>query len=190
MTDIIELETHRLRLRQWRESDFEAFAKMNADVKVMEYYPSVLTAEQSNDLADKIQARIKENGWGFWAIELKSTNTFIGFTGLNEPSYVLPVTPCIEIGWRLAYQYWGKGYVTEAARKCLSVAFEQLKCPVVYSFTSVQNKKSEAVMQRLNMVNLEQNFEHPIIPIDNPLREHVLYNITEAGWSKLPQKND
>jgi len=186
MTDIIEFETSRLRLRQWRDQDFKAFAKMNADAKVMEYYPSIITSEQSDELADKIQERIKENGWGFWALELKSTNTFIGFTGLNEPSYDLPVTPCIEIGWRLARKHWGNGYVTEAARKCLDVAFESLKLSTVYSFTSIQNKKSEAVMQRLNMLNLEQNFEHPIIPIGNPLREHVLYKITKLEWSNAP----
>jgi len=183
MTDIIEFETSRLRLRQWRDQDLKAFAKMNADAKVMDYYPSIITSEQSNELADKIQEKIKENGWGFWALELKSTNTFIGFTGLNQPSYDLPVTPCIEIGWRLAHEHWGNGYVTEAARKCLDVAFESLKFPTVYSFTSVQNKRSEAVMQRLNMVNMEQNFEHPIIPIGNPLREHVLYKITKLEWS-------
>ncbi len=173
----IEIKTERLLLRQWREQDKPDLARLNADSIVMEFYPSILSVEESNVLADKISALISEKGWGLWAVELLDTKQFIGFVGLHEPTHDLPCTPCVEVGWRLAKEYWGKGYATEAARAALNFAFEVLKLEQVYSFTSVGNEKSEAVMRRLNMVNTHNNFEHPMIPEGHELREHVLYKI-------------
>jgi RimJ/RimL family protein N-acetyltransferase len=106
----------------------------------------------------------------------------MGFVGLNEPTYELPVTPCVEIGWKLAKKYWGCGYVSEAAKASLAVAFEKLDLPEVYSFTSALNKKSQAVMERIGMINMNTNFDHPMIPKGSPLREHVLYRIDKEDW--------
>lgn len=184
MTKIIETKTARLRLRQWNDSDLPVFARLNADPIVMEYFPGPLTKHESNSMARKIRSRIDENGWGFWALEMLDTGEFIGFTGLNEPSYETPVTPCIEIGWRLAKDHWGYGYATEAARACLEIAFYQLKLSEVYSYTSVLNKKSRAVMERLGMVNMNWNFEHPMVPASSPLREHCLYRIRRDRLNK------
>lgn len=100
----------------------------------------------------------------------------------NKPTYELPVTTCVEIGWRLAREYWGKGYATEAAKASLDIGFRKLDLEEVYSFTSVSNWKSRAVMERLNMVNTKSNFEHPMIPQNSPLREHVLYKIDKQTW--------
>jgi len=169
-------------MRQWRKQDYLAFTKMNADSNVMEFYPNVLTTQQSNDMAEKIESEIAEKGWGFWAIELKDKNTFIGFVGLHEPDYELPMSPCVEIGWRLAKEYWGSGYATEAGKAALNTAFNKLGLAEIYSFASVSNKKSLAVMERLNMVNTNNNFEHPMIPINNALREHMLYKINRQQW--------
>lgn len=108
----------------------------------------------------------------------------MGFVGLHETTYDLPVTPCVEISWRLAKKYWGKGYATEAAKASLAVAFTTLELYEIFSFTSVLNKKSRAVMERLRMTNTQENFEHPIIPKNHPLREHVLYQINKQQWSK------
>ncbi|KHD08019.1 GCN5 family acetyltransferase [Candidatus Thiomargarita nelsonii] len=182
MTKIVELKTNQLLLRQWQKEDFPLFAKINYDSVVMEYYPSVLSEDESNAMAHKFESLISERSWGFWAVELIDENKFIGFVGLHKPTYELPVTPCIEIGWRLAKEYWGKGYATEAARVALKFAFEELGLNEVYSFTSVSNKKSWSVMVRLGMQNTGANFEHPIIPESHPLREHVLYKITKAQW--------
>jgi len=184
MNEPIRLETNRLRLRQWRDSDFTIFAEMNADFIVMEYYPKTLSEEESNTMAIKLKELIFERSWGFWAVETKKENEFIGFVGLHKPTYDLPVTPCVEIGWRLGKKHWGKGYATEAGLEALRFAFEELKLKEVYSFTSVSNKPSWSVMERLNMKNLEENFEHPILPKNHPLREHVLYKITEVQWNK------
>ena len=183
MKAIVELETERLKLRQWKERDLPLFAEINADPDVMEYYPSALNEAESNSMANKLKQLISERSWGFWAVETKKEKQFIGFVGLHKPAYDLPVTPCVEVGWRLEKEYWGKGYATEAARESLRFAFEELKLNEVYSFASVSNKRSWSVMKRLNMVNTGYNFEHPIIPKNHPLREHVLYKITAEDWA-------
>lgn len=183
MKNIIELKTKRLRLRQWKDADLPIFAKMNSDPAVMEYYPDLLSEDESNALASKIIALISEKTWGFWAVESIKEHQFIGFVGLNVPSYDLPVTPCLEVGWRLAKEFWGNGYATEAAKEALRFAFTELGVDEVFSFASVSNTKSRSVMERLNMINTGNNFEHPMIPQGHSLREHVLYKITKEQWN-------
>ena len=184
MGKLIELETSRLKLRQWRKQDFPVFAAINADTTVMKYYPNTLSEKESNELANRIQSLISERGWGFWAVEEKNGEEFIGFVGLHIPTAELPCTPCVEIGWRLAKSLWGNGYATEAAKAALNVAFEQLSLSEVYSFTSVGNARSRSVMERIGMVNTGDNFEHPDIPPGHQLREHVLYKLTKEQWIK------
>jgi len=185
MVQVIEVETDRLKLRQWKESDSPFFAEMNSDPVVMEYYPSVMSKAESDEMANKIQSLISSRGWGLWAVKEKHHKKFIGFVGLHEPIHELPFSPCVEIGWRLAKESWGKGYATEAAKAALNIAFGQLDLSKVYSFASVVNSRSRAVMDRLNMVNTHQNFEHPKVPVGSLLREHVLYEITKAQWKKF-----
>ncbi len=148
----------------------------------MEYYPDVMSEEESNSMARKFGALITDREWGFWAVENIDDNHFIGFVGLHETPSDLPVTPCVEIGWRLSKKYWGCGYASEAARASLVVAFRELNLPEVYSFTSVSNKKSQAVMQRLGMSNTNNNFSHPMVPENSSLNEHVLYKIDKKNW--------
>jgi len=179
----IELHTQRLRLRQWRASDLEPFAQLNADPRVMEFFPSTLDRSSSNDMADRCQSLIVERGWGFWATALKDTNQFIGFVGLHIPVPELPFSPCIEIGWRLAHEYWGKGYATEAAEAALYVGFEQLELHEIVSFTAFINRRSRAVMERLGMQVAEATFAHPRVPKGSSLQEHSLYRITHEQWS-------
>ena len=173
-----ELETPRLKLRQWIDSDFKSFAAINADPQVMAYYPSTLNRQQSDALAQRFQSLIACNGWGFWAVEEKASGQFIGFVGLNEPSYELPASPCVEIGWRLAKSYWGKGLATEAALECLKFAFTELKLTEVYSFTSKINSLSEAVMKRIGMENTGCDFNHPMLPKGHALEAHLLYKVS------------
>ncbi len=187
MGDVIEIETERLILRQWREEDKLLFAKLNADPLVMKYFPEVMTTAKSDELADRIKSLIDKNGWGFWAIEAISNNRFIGFTGLNQPDYELPVNACVEIGWRLSSDVWGQGYATEAARACLDFAFQNLVLEEVFAFAAVSNKKSRAVMERLDMVNQESNFDHPLVPKGHPQIEHVLYKIKLQQWKETHQ---
>ncbi len=105
MADIVEFETECLRLRQWLPGDREPFAVLNADPNVMVFFPALLDRASSDAMADRCQALILERGWGFWAAELKETQQFIGFVGLHVPIAELPFSPCVEIGWRLAYPF-------------------------------------------------------------------------------------
>ena len=190
MTDIIEIKTKRLLLRQWRESDVELFAKLNANPNVMNFFPSVLTRSQSNELANNIKQRIAENGWGFWAVEIPDECEFIGFVGLNKPHYTLPFDLEVEIGWRLAENYWGQGYATEAAQAALKVGFSQLHFTEIVSFTSRLNIPSINVMNRLQMSNTNNNFEHPKVTEGHKLRDHCLYKITRKNWIKNTGENE
>lgn len=186
MLQSIEFSTERLILRQWRTSDREPFAQLNADPRVMEYFPNLLDRATSNALADRIEANIRDRGWGFWAVELQSTQEFIGFVGLNVPAVELPFSPCVEVGWRLGFQYWGKGYATEAAKGALQIGFEVLQLDEIVSFTAVQNWRSRAVMERLNMREMPETFLHPSLPIGHPLAEHCLYKLSRSEFKGIP----
>ena len=109
------LETERLILRSWRASDRAPFARMNADARVMEYFPSTLTTEESNALVNRVEAHFDGHGFGPYAAELQTTGVFIGFIGLFVPEFEAHFTPCVEIGWRLDYDCWGQGLATEGA---------------------------------------------------------------------------
>jgi RimJ/RimL family protein N-acetyltransferase len=181
MTEIIEFDTDRLHLRQWIAADKAPFAMLNADSRVMEYFPTVLDKVASDATIDRVQTGIIDRGWGFWAVELKADKQFIGFVGLSIPSADLPFSPCVEVGWRLAFPYWGKGYASEAARGALEIGFERLCLPEIVSFTAIKNQRSRAVMARLGMSQSE-TFEHPSLEIEHPLREHCLYRLSREKW--------
>jgi RimJ/RimL family protein N-acetyltransferase len=182
MTELIEFDTERLRLRQWIESDREHFARLCADPKVMEFFPNLLDRGFSNAMVDRIQTLINESGWGLWAVETQADRQFIGFVGLQVPNAALPYSPCVEIGWRLAYEYWGKGYATEAARGVLEVGFDRLNLPEIVSFTATINRRSYALMERLGMNREDTTFEHPLVPVGHRLREHYLYRLSREKW--------
>jgi RimJ/RimL family protein N-acetyltransferase len=177
-----ELETARLKLRQWQTSDLEPFAKMNADARVMEFSPALLSRAESDAMAERIQALIAQRGFGFWAAELKASRAFIGFVGLHIPTAELPFSPCVEIGWRLAFRFWGQGYATEAAGEALRFAFAELNLPEIVSFTAVANLRSQAVMRRLHMQRQPSTFQHPDIPVGHALREHCWYRLSREEW--------
>ena len=180
----IELVTSRLRLRQWRESDREPFAAMNADPAVMEFFPSPLSRQSSDASIDQWQSQFSSQGWSNWAVEVLESGQFIGFLGLSVPRRVLPFSPCVEIGWRLARSSWGHGFATEGGRAALQVAFGQIGLPEVVSFTTVRNLRSRAVMERLGLRNALQDFEHPGLPQGHALRRHCLYRITREQWGQ------
>lgn len=175
------IETPRLLLRQWRAEDLEPFAELNADPRVMEYFPALLSRQESDQLAKRIEGKITDKGWGFWAVSLRETDEFIGFIGLNDidhTSFPTPFTPCVEIGWRLAFAHWGKGYATEGAKAALAYGFETLQLPEIVAFTAVLNQRSQAVMKKIGMHrDPKDDFLHPKIPDGHPIKPHVLYRI-------------
>lgn len=179
--DMSSLETERLVLRQWREEDLEPFADLNADAQVREFFLKTLSVAESNDMFAKYSAALAERGWGMWALEEKHSSHFIGVVGLQVPGVDMPVSPCVEIAWRLAVPYWGKGYATEAARCVLDFAFSALKLAEVVAFTTLQNRRSQAVMEKLGMLREAQDFMHPAVPAGHPLQAHCLYKISRPN---------
>ncbi len=180
-----QIITDRLVLRGWRESDKLPYAQLNADPAVMEHFPSTLTAEQSNDMVDRMAATWETRGFGLWAAERVDTHQFIGFIGLAEPSWhVDGLTPCVEVGWRLAKQHWGHGFAPEGARVALQYAFDHVHLPndEVVSFTTTLNLKSQRVMQKIGMtLDPAREFDHPMTPGWAGQR-HVLHVIDRPTW--------
>ncbi len=176
------LETDRLILRQWQDSDLIPFAKMSSDPEVMRYFPNTLSREQSDALAEKIRDKIQKFGYGFWAIEIKETAEFAGFCGLNTPDPQLPFGPSVEVGWRLARPFWKRGYATEAATMAINFGFKELSLIDIVSFTVPANIPSRNVMTRLGFQFDGTTFEHPTLPDGHPLREHVLYTMPKSQW--------
>lgn len=155
---------------------------MNADPQVMEHFPATLSRAESDELAGRAQAALDERGFGLWAVEIAGEQPFIGFTGLALPRFDAHFTPAVEIGWRLARQWWGRGYATEAARRVLEFAFQDLLLPEVVSFATVANVRSQAVMARIGMTHdPADDFDHPLLG-QRPLRRHVLWRITSGMW--------
>ncbi|MFL5756396.1 MAG: GNAT family N-acetyltransferase [Chloroflexota bacterium] len=177
------IETNRLVLRGWRPTDREPFAALNADARVMEHFPVPLTRAESDALADRITTHLVTKGWGLWAVERRAGGAFIGFTGLAEVTFDALFGPAIEVGWRLARDAWGFGYATEGARAALRFGFQQLGLEEIVSFTSPRNVRSVAVMERLGMTrDPADDFDHPRVPVGNPLRRHVLYRLRRTDW--------
>jgi RimJ/RimL family protein N-acetyltransferase len=173
-----ELRTDRLVLRRWRASDRAPFAALNADPVVMEFMPTVLSREESDDFVDRIEATFDERGWGLWAVEVAADQTFTGYVGLWPADFDADFTPAVEIGWRLDTPYWGRGYAPEAARAVLRFGFEQLALDEIVSFTAIINERSQRVMQKIGMTtDPRENFDHPRLPEGHRLRRHVLYRV-------------
>lgn len=187
MPRIIEFNTERLRLRQWQTPDWEAFAALNADPDVMAFFPHALDRATSDAVANRIYAELTQRGWGLWAVEIPRVAPFIGFVGLNISGYEIPCASGIEVGWRLAKQFWGQGYATEAASAALAVGFTQLQLPEIVSFAALENRRSRAVMERLGMKCDEECFEHPLLPVGHFLRKHALYRLDRAAWRNQTQ---
>jgi RimJ/RimL family protein N-acetyltransferase len=173
-----ELRTERLLLRQWLDADREAFACMNQDPLVMEHYPALLSRAESDAGIDRIQAHFAKHGFGLWAAEVRETGAFIGYIGLAVPRFEAAFTPCIEIGWRLAHEYWGKGLATEGARAAVRCAFGDLGLAEIVSFTVPANVRSRRVMEKLGMTrDPREDFDHPSIAEGHPMRRHFLYRL-------------
>ncbi|HEY2108896.1 MAG TPA: GNAT family protein [Candidatus Acidoferrales bacterium] len=180
---MLKLKTERLILREWNATDREPFARMNADPRVMEYLGETMSRAQSDEVADQIEAHFRAHGFGLCAAELVESGEFIGFIGLAVPTFEAAFTPCVEIGCRLAAEYWGAGFATEGAREIVRHAFEKLGLLELVSFTAIGNERSRRVMAKVGMTHdATENFDHPGLSAGDPLRRHVLYRVTREKW--------
>jgi ribosomal-protein-alanine N-acetyltransferase len=182
-TDFPSLATGRLLLRPWIEADRVPFRRLNADPRVMEFFPGVMSEEESDRGFDRIQDHFQRHEFGLFAVALPDNGLFIGFAGLAIPAFEAHFMPCVEIGWRLAAEYWNRGFATEAARAVASYAFGPLQLKELVSFTVPSNLRSRRVMEKLGMTyDPVEDFDHPKIPEGHPLRRHVLYRLSAASF--------
>jgi RimJ/RimL family protein N-acetyltransferase len=170
------IETERLLLRPWRDSDLESWNAMGADPRVTRFLraPSVPGAPIANP--EILVARLAEHGYGWWALEVKGKVPFAGVIVLQDVPFEAHFTPAMEVGWHVAAEHWGNGYATEGGRAALEFAFGELGRTEVVAITAKLNRPSQRVMERLGMTRADaDDFEHPRVPQDSPLRPHVLY---------------
>lgn len=180
-----EISTARLRLRPWREEDRGPLAAMCADPRVMEFFPNVMTREESDAMFDRMVQFRAERGFGLWAVEIPGVTEFAGLLGLTAPRFEAHFTPCVEIGWRLCAEHWGRGYATEGAKAALEFGFEQLGLEEIVSLTTPQNVRSWRVMEKIGMKrNPAEDFLHPMLPAGHPLSLHVLYRLRREDWRR------
>lgn len=181
------ITTERLLLRPWYDDDLPFFAALNADPRVREHFPNTLSRLESDAEAARIRIGLAKRGFGLWAVEVPGRVPFAGFVGLSEPHFQAHFTPAIEIGWRLAFDHWGKGYAIEAATAVLAHAFGSLALKEIVSFTVPANIRSRAVMERIGMTRSPaDDFDHPNLPDGHPLRRHVLYRLSRENWESKP----
>lgn len=171
-----ELRTPRLLMRRWTETDREPFAAMNVDAEVMRYFPSLQDRATSDASIDRFEETFMTRGFGFWAMETLADGAFLGFTGLGVMPAGVPAAGEVEIGWRLVTSAWHQGYATEAAKAAVELAFDTIGLPELWSMTSVLNAPSRRVMDRLGMT-YSSSFDHPRVPVDHPIRPHVMYHL-------------
>lgn len=185
-TNLDVLKTQRLTLRQWTNEDFEPFARLNADPKVMEYYPNTLSREESDLAAQMIKNKIEEEGWGRWAVSILGSTDFIGTIGLyklDNETFPTSFTPAIAIGWRICVDHWGKGFATEGAKAVLEYGFSKLQLKEIVATCAVENAGSRKVMEKIGMkYDPENDFTLPNVPIENKMSKCVLYRITKKEW--------
>lgn len=168
------LRTERLILRPWRDDDLEPFAALNSDPAVMEFFPSLLTRAQSDSVAARIRNHFERDGFGLWAVEAPGVAPFIGFTGVQHPSFM----PGVEVGWRLARPHWGSGYATEAAGAAIAWGFAHLDVSEIVAMVVPENLRSQRVMEKLGMRrDPSADFEHPSIAEGHPRRAHWLFRL-------------
>lgn len=187
---MIPLLTKRLILRNWRESDRDLFHRINSDDKVMRFFPMRRSRAESDAVMDRMRDDILRDGFGWMAAELTATGECIGFAGLNKADLAAIAPPeTLEVGWRLAPEFWGFGYATEAASRLLDFAFDDLARTQVISFAVVGNGKSTAVMRRLGMQR-RADFDHPRVPDTHPqLKRHALYSISKSHWDARHERD-
>ena len=178
-----EIRTERLVMRGWRESGLAPWATMNADPEVRRYLGPLLTFEQASAWVLSFQDDLDRYGFGFWALEVRASGEFIGFTGLDT---VDEETSCagVELGWRLARPAWGHGYATEAGLAALQYGFDIMGLPEIVAVTMARNLRSQAVMRRIGMTSdPAEDFDDPDVD-DGPLRRHVVYRKLRdaSGW--------
>jgi RimJ/RimL family protein N-acetyltransferase len=180
---MMQIETPRLRLRPWIDDDFEPLVAMCADPRVMEFSPSIFSRGETEAMWRRIHEHFAHYGFGPWAMEVEGK--FAGSLGLDWIRFETHFTPCVEIGYRLRTEFWGRGLATEGGQAALQYGFECLGLREIVAFTIPANKRSRRVMEKIGLVFSEE-FDHPLIAEGHPMRQQVLYRISRSAWEAGP----
>ncbi|MHA6684524.1 GNAT family N-acetyltransferase [Mesorhizobium sp. A556] len=179
------IHTERLILRNWEERDRTLFHRINSDEQVMEFFPFRRDRALADVKMDEFRQRIDTHGIGWTAAEIAATGECIGFVGITDADH-MPFLPegTVEIGWRVAPEFWGHGYVTEAAQAWLAFGFDTLGLDEIVSFAVAANRRSTAVMERIGMkADPSSDFDHPGVSDSHPhLKHHLFYRLKRADW--------
>ena len=174
--DIYLFKSARLGFRNWIESDRAKMAKINANPKVMEFFPNTQDVQTTNNFIARMQKQFIEKGFCYFAVDKLENNEFIGFIGISEQTFQSEFTPCIDIGWRLDTAEWGKAYATEGGKRCLQFAFEEIGLESILSFCPAVNISSENVMRKIGMIK-KAEFKHSLLKDYKDLENCVVYEI-------------
>lgn len=180
--------TQRLIIRDWRESDRTLFHELNADPAVMAFFAMRRDRQEADAMMDRINDMIHSTGFGFYALENRDTCEPIGFCGISPVTVDGIFAPgTMEIGWRLTTRHWGKGYITEAAKSLLTMAFDDRQLAEIVSFAVHDNHRSTAVMKRIGLIrDPSRDFSHPRVPDTLAhLQPHVTYALSLAQWKEM-----
>jgi len=179
------IETSRLILRPWRQSDLPLFAEQNADPVVMRFLTGVLTRAESDAYVARAERHLADTGFCKWAVEAPGVAPFVGAVGLTRVTFAASFTPAVEVAWRLRQRYWGHGYATEAAQAAIEDRFTRVGLKQIVALTALGNTASVRVMERLGMTRTIE-FDHPNLPEGNPLRRHILYRLSRQQPAPAP----
>ncbi|OCW55701.1 GNAT family N-acetyltransferase [Hoeflea olei] len=181
MKQAATLETERLRIRHWRdtEDDRRFFHRVNSEDAIMTFFPFRRSRAEADAVFEMVRARIAEDGLGWALAEDRDTGTPLGFTGLAKIHNEEAICPGVEIGWRFVPEAWGKGLASEAARALLAHGFDDLGLERIVAFAVRDNHASTAVMRRIGMTaRPDLDFDHPGVPDTHPhLKRHALYEM-------------
>lgn len=172
------IDTERLTLRGWIESDKLPFHAMCNDPAVMEYLGAPMDMAEVEAAAVRQNRLLAEIGCCFWAVERKADGAFLGFCGIKPGAADTPIEGRMEIGWRFAARHWGRGYAREAAQACLGWAWANTPEDSVWAITNIGNARSWGLMERLGMRRRpELDFDHPSAHLEPRLVPHITYSI-------------
>lgn len=176
-------KSKRLGFRNWNKNDLTEFAKINADLEVMEHFPNPLTEKETAEFIMRLKTHYEKNGYNYFATEILESGELIGFIGLAFQDYKTEFTPAIDIGWRLKKTAWGKGFATEGAKKCLEFAFNKLNLCNVISTCTERNYKSESVMKKIGMKKIG-TYKHPKLKEYPEYQNCICYGINKNAWQQ------
>jgi RimJ/RimL family protein N-acetyltransferase len=165
-------------LRPFDDVDRAPFFALNTHPLVVESLGSSPTQAESDAMIERYSAELAREGWGLWAVgeAVEGGAGFVGMVGLHRVRSEIPCAPAVEVGWRLHPDFWGQGYATEAAAASLRFGFDEAGLTEIVAFTTTLNTRSQAVMARIGMRrDVAGDFDHPSVPVNSPLRRHVLY---------------